>query len=181
MNANVACVVDPQAAAMRDEMMRSGPPPSIAVPPLGRSARGRRGTPDSVAGQLAVQGRIARGEQQGLADAVLGGGFTLICRTVDPAEALGGERLAFLERIGGAVATLRPGSPHTVRDIDGRLTAWLEEHALEGVISRPDGYAFGGAREPAALPDLLDELRERLAYIDGDRRTLLSPAAAAHS
>jgi hypothetical protein len=49
-----------------------------------------------------------------------------------------------------------------LEDLDGRLTAWFEEHRLEAVLVRPDGYVFGAVEAPEDLPALLDELHAHL-------------------
>ena len=61
------------------------------------------------------------------------------------------------------VASLDPGAPAGVRDLDGRLTDWLGRHGAHAVLVRPDFYVFGSAASPAELPSLFDDLRERLA------------------
>ena len=43
------------------------------------------------------------------------------------------------------VASLDPAAPGGVRDVDGRLTAWLAEHGVHAVLVRPDFYVFGSA------------------------------------
>jgi 2-polyprenyl-6-methoxyphenol hydroxylase-like FAD-dependent oxidoreductase len=179
MNAHVACITDPEAAAMRDQTLRSGAIPEMTVPPLGDGVLATgAGEPDPVAGHLAVQGRIARGESEDLFDNVLGPGFALVCRSCDPAQILGDDRMRFLGAIGSAVATLRPGTASSVRDTDGRLTAWLSEHELEAVISRPDGYAFGGASDATELVDLVDRFRELLEYVEDGQHSAVASAGA---
>ena len=63
------------------------------------------------------------------------------------------------------VASLDPDAPYGVRDVDGRLTAWLSEHEAQAVLVRPDFYVFGSVRAAEELPALLDELRSRLHVI----------------
>ena len=64
-----------------------------------------------------------------------------------------------------------------MRDTDGRLTAWLSEHELEAVISRPDGYAFGGASDATELLELVDRFRELLEYVGGTAAAVASAGA----
>jgi catechol 2,3-dioxygenase-like lactoylglutathione lyase family enzyme len=60
------------------------------------------------------------------------------------------------------VASLDADAPHGVRDLDGRLTAWLDEHGAYAVVIRPDFYVFGSAASPEELPALLDDVRLQL-------------------
>jgi catechol 2,3-dioxygenase-like lactoylglutathione lyase family enzyme len=61
-----------------------------------------------------------------------------------------------------AVASLDPDAPRGVRDVDGRLTAWLSEHGVHAVLVRPDFYVFGSAPSARELPALLKDLRSQL-------------------
>ena len=49
-----------------------------------------------------------------------------------------------------------------IHDVDGRLTAWLDEHDLAAVVVRPDAYVFGAAEALEDVPTLIDELRAHL-------------------
>ena len=112
MNAHVACITDPEAAAMRDQTLRSGAIPEMSVPPLGDGVLATgAGEPDPVAGHLAVQGRIARGETEDLFDNVLGPGFALVCRSCDPAEILGDDKCVSSRRLGVPLPRFAPGPP----------------------------------------------------------------------
>lgn len=166
MNAMMACITDPAMAQMRDQAMRSGPPPMMEPPGIGPGVLvGGSGEGDPIAGKPATQGRVARGGGDGERfDRALGAGFGLVCATADPAAVLGPERMEFLDTIGARIASFGPDGPAYVRDADGELTRWLEGHGLEAAISRPDNYAFGGAPAVADLPDLVDDLRERLCF-----------------
>ena len=44
---------------------------------------------------------------------------------------------------GRDLASLDPEPADGVRDVDGRLTAWLAEHGAHAVLVRPDFYVFG--------------------------------------
>ena len=159
----VLCELDPEKAAERDAMLRAaGPPPVLATPPLGEGGALRRGD-DPLAGQLSVQGRVAREDREGLLDDLTGGGFTLIARGGDPRAALEQPELELLDVLGASVVSLDPAAPAGVRDADGRLTAWLDEHDVHAVLVRPDFYVFGGAPAPADIPALVRDLRERLS------------------
>ena len=66
-----------------------------------------------------------------------------------------------LERIGAHVV-----ASTQLDDLDGRLTAWLDEHGAEAVLVRPDAYVFGAVEAPDDLPALVDDLRAQLSITD---------------
>jgi 2-polyprenyl-6-methoxyphenol hydroxylase-like FAD-dependent oxidoreductase len=151
----VSCVLDADAAAERDAALRAADaPPPIDFPPLpaGLLAAGA-----PLAGARAIQGTVRHGERSGRFDDVIGRGFVLLTtRRVR----LTADQAAFLLRIGGDIAAL-----DGVEDLDGRLTAWLDEHGVEAVLIRPDFYVFG-AGPLDAIPELLDDLRSQLSITD---------------
>jgi len=161
----VLCQLDPQAAAERDAMLRQAePPPPPELPPLSGGALHRPGDhdPDRLAGKLSVQGVVARAEREGRFDDLVGQGFQLIVADGDPLEQLASEHRALITLLDVTVAALDPHGPQGVRDVDGRLTAWLSEHGTYAVLVRPDFYVFGSASSPEQLPALLDDLRSQL-------------------
>ena len=160
----VLCQLDPQAAAERDAMLRSsGPPPPLDLAPLSAGLLHQPiGEPDLLAGTLSVQGMVERAGRQGRFDDVVGGGFQLIVAQGDPLEALSRRQRRLLDTLGAKVASLDPAAPHGVRDVDGRLTAWLTEHNAHAVLVRPDFYVFGGVPSAHAVPELLEDLRTQL-------------------
>jgi 2-polyprenyl-6-methoxyphenol hydroxylase-like FAD-dependent oxidoreductase len=159
----VLCQLDPQAAAERDQMLRqAGPPPPIELPPLTGGALHRAGDADPLAGKLSVQGVVARAGRLGRFDDVVGSGFQLIVAAGDPLARLATEQRALIDLLDMTVATLDTDAPHGVRDLDGRLTAWLSQHGVHAVLVRPDFYVFGSAPTAEDLPALLDDLRSQL-------------------
>ncbi len=161
----VSCVLDADAAVKRDAGLRAaGSPPPLEFAPLGPGAlRQSAGELAPMAGTLSVQGRVAGPHGEGLFDDVVGGGFVLVCTDADPYAPLSGEQLATLELLNVTVASLDPASDHAVSDLDGRLTAWLEENSVSAVLVRPDFYVFGAAATAEDLGPLVDDLRSRLA------------------
>ena len=133
-------------------MLRAAGPP----PPLGHAAadrgslhHGRDGAADPLAGTLSVQGNVARVGREGLFDDVVGRGFQLIVADRRPARRTSTPGHApLLDTLDASVASLDPDAPHGVRDVDGRLTAWLAEHGAHAVLVRPDFYVFGSAASP---------------------------------
>jgi 2-polyprenyl-6-methoxyphenol hydroxylase-like FAD-dependent oxidoreductase len=159
----VLCQLDPQAAAERDQMLRAAePPPTPALPPLSGGALHGVGDADPLAGTLGVQGIVACAGREGRFDDVVGRGLQLIVAGGDPLAELAPGHRALIELLDVTVASLDPDVPYGVRDVDGRLTAWLSEHEAHAVLVRPDFYVFGSVRAADQLPALLDDLRSRL-------------------
>ncbi len=166
----VLCELDHAKAAERDRALRgAGPPPDVGLPPLTGGAL-REGDP--LAGALSVQSRMRIGGREGLLDDLTGGGFTLICRDGGGLEALETPLRSVLETL--AVRPVPLGSQ--AQDLDGRTTAWLEEHGVEAVLVRPDLYVYGSARDAAGLAPLIEDLRDSLG-LSVDRPQ--QPASAA--
>jgi 2-polyprenyl-6-methoxyphenol hydroxylase-like FAD-dependent oxidoreductase len=161
----ILCQLDPKAAAERDAMLRQAdpPPPPELAPIAGGVIHRRAGDEaDPLAGTLSVQGFVARAGREGRFDDVVGRGFQLIAAGGDPVEELSSDDRALVDALDMTIATLDPDAPHGVRDLDGRLTAWLAEHGAHAVLVRPDFYTFGSALSPEELPALLDDLRAQL-------------------
>jgi hypothetical protein len=51
-------------------------------------------------------------------------------------------------------------------DLDGRLTAWFDDHGVEAVLVRPDGYVFGAVEAIEELPALVADLRSHLSITE---------------
>ncbi|HLY48787.1 MAG TPA: bifunctional 3-(3-hydroxy-phenyl)propionate/3-hydroxycinnamic acid hydroxylase [Solirubrobacteraceae bacterium] len=160
----VLCQLDPDAAAERDKILRAaGPPPPLELAPLSAGVLHQPiGEPDLLAGTLSVQGVVEHGGRKGRFDDLRGGGFQLIVADGDPVEGLPPRERKLLDTLSTTVASLDPAAPHGVRDSDGRLTAWLQEHNAYAVLIRPDFYVFGAAAVPQAVPELLEDLRTQL-------------------
>jgi len=161
----VLCQLDPQAAAERDAMLRQiDAPPPLDLPPLidGVLHRPVDSRADALAGALSVQGLVRRAGREGRFDDVVGRGFQLIVVGGDPSAPLSSEQRALIDALDVSVASLDPAAPGGVRDLDGRLTAWLTEHKVHAVLIRPDFYVFGSCPSAGELPELLDDLRSQL-------------------
>ncbi len=161
----ILCQLDPHAAVQRDAMLRQAPPPPpLELAPLtGGVIRRPTGDPaDPVAGTLSVQGVVARGGREGRFDDIVGGGFQLIVARGDPLDELSAEHLALIDTLAMTVCSLDPDASCGVRDLDGRLSTWLSDQSVHGVVVRPDFYAFASARSRDELPALLADLRSQL-------------------
>ncbi len=152
----VSCTLDAQAAAERDAALRAaGAAPPLALPAL---ADGTVAADRPLAGSRAVQGTIRLGRGEGRFDDVVGHGFVLLTRR---AADLPAPHVVFPGRLAAHGVAL-----DQVDDLDGRLTAWFDEHGLEAVLVRPDGYVFGAVPALDELPALLDELHSHLFITD---------------
>jgi 2-polyprenyl-6-methoxyphenol hydroxylase-like FAD-dependent oxidoreductase len=162
----VLCQLDAQAAGEHDRMLRQAdPPPPPQLPPLTGGALRHAVYGDPLAGQLSVQGMVARAGRDGRFDDVVGRGFQLIVADGDPLAQLATEQRALIELLDVRVATLEAHAPQGVVDLDGRLSAWLSEHGAHAVLVRPDFYVFGSAATAEELPALLDDLRTKLYLV----------------
>jgi 3-(3-hydroxy-phenyl)propionate hydroxylase len=153
----VANTHDTEAAAARDAAFFAGEvPPPPPFPPLSGGVL-RQGT-DAPVGTLTPQGRIRLADgRTGRLDDLTGYGFTLVTAE-DPAEALGPERLARLERLGCAVVAL-----DTVDDLDGRHREYLQLLGAVAYLARPDFVLFGTAADRTDLGALVDDLGAALS------------------
>ena len=155
----VSCTLDPR------------PPPSAtprcALPTRRRRWRCRRSgtgrSRRSAAGRhRAVQGLVRLGGREGRFDDVVGKGFVLLTRRaadLPPAQAE-----AFSSASGARVVAL-----DELEDLDGRLTAWLDEHGVGRCWSarRLRLRRRRGARGP---PALVDDLRSPVHHRLEDHR-----------
>ena len=160
----VLCQLNPKAAAERDALLRQiEPPPPPELAPLQDGVVHRAtGGSDPIAGTLSVQGAVRRGDREGLYDDVIGRGFQLIVADGHPLGDLSSDQRSLIDALHMSVASLDPASPCGVHDVDGRLTAWLNEHEAHAVLVRPDFYVFGSCSSAEALPELLDDLKSQL-------------------
>lgn len=148
----VSCTLDASAAAERDQALRAADaPPVLGLPPLqhGTLAEGRL-----LAGTRAVQGMVRIGRREGRFDDVFGKRFVLLTR--HPVH-LSSAHAELFDRLGAHAIALPQFD-----DLDGRLTAWFDEHCAEAVLIRPDAYVFGAAEWPDDVHALIDDLHAQL-------------------
>ena len=165
----VSCELDPERAADRDRRMRSGEPP---VPPeLPRLGPGIfQAEPDGFIGSLGLQARVAVPGTTGRFDDLLGPRrWALITRGGSAADHLDAAHRQIVSELDAiAVEVLPLGSAPrdgAIVDVDGRYGAWLEEHGVDAVLTRPDFAVFGAARDLVGLPALVDSLDRRLSGV----------------
>ena len=66
---------------------------------------------------------------------------------------------AGLTRIGARYASFgTDGGSNAIRDIDGRMTAFMDLHHWDAMIVRPDFYIYGGIADCSAMPGLAKDL-----------------------
>ncbi len=166
MLGGVANTHDHEAAAARDEAFRSGnvpPPPPFPTITDGVVHRDADGAVAALAGTLAPQGTVEVDGRQGRFDDVVGRGFSIVGAS-DPRAVLDPAQLEFLDQLGALIATIAPGSPASVVDLEGVYRDYLLENDIEVFLARPDFHLFG-AGSMADLPALVDELRARLGWV----------------
>lgn len=91
---------------------------------------------------------MERAGRQGRFDDVVGGRFQLIVAGGDPLEGLSPRQRNLLDVLGASVASLDPAAPHGVRELDGRLTAWLARPTTTPCSSGPTSLRFFTTWEP---------------------------------
>ena len=101
-----------------------------------------------------MQGVVRVGRREGRFDDVFGKRFVLLTR--HPVH-LSSAHVELFDRLGAHAVALPQ-----LEDLDGRLTAWFDEHRVEAVLIRPDAYVFGAAEWPDEVPALIDDLHAQL-------------------
>ncbi len=163
----IICILDPGAAAERDEGMvaaasASGPVEIPPGPPL-RPGVTRAGDPG--AGALGVQAVVASQGRRGRFDDVVGAGWLLLHPAGDR-PVLPGSLAAWWASIGGRTVGVAGGSGaggSGVVDVEGTYGRWLAELDAAVVLQRPDFHLFGTAATVGGAADLVAALRATLS------------------
>lgn len=141
----IICMLDPDEVAARNEQMKAAirnpalalkPPPE---PRLGSAGAYQAGDPN--AGYLSVQGRVRRGERQGLFDDVAGTGWQLLLRGGNGPAASDEAAKRAIADLGVVVADF--GLYGDTIDLDGSYAAWFDRLGADTVLVRPDLYVYG--------------------------------------
>ena len=162
----IICLPDAEAAAARDAAFLGGtaePPPPFPSMVDGLIRRNASGEVEPGAGLLSPHVDVAHGGAHGRLDEVTGGGFLVITRGFDGRTALADEALDALAVIDAKFVVLDGGGADAVRDVDGRLNAFLATQDWAAMIVRPDYYVYGGVAAEADVPALVDDLLADLA------------------
>lgn len=162
----MATARDPEIARARDAAFLSGnapPPPPDPILSEGVLLRGADGLPAPPAGRLGPQATVSHDGHSGRGDDVLGWGFQLLCRGMDPLSDLRDEHRAFLDSIGGTTVPLSQDlATNLARDVDGAYRRFFDESETCAVLVRPDFNIFGAAAKPADVPRVIEALRIQL-------------------
>ncbi|HEY6454902.1 MAG TPA: bifunctional 3-(3-hydroxy-phenyl)propionate/3-hydroxycinnamic acid hydroxylase [Steroidobacteraceae bacterium] len=153
------CVLDRQAASLRDVAMRKKAKlavPTTAADLIPALADGVILQGSSGAGERFIQPWVTRGSGRALLDEVTGGGWRLFVGTVEAAEDARRE-LRKYPRL-PAISVV----PIPQLTDDGALTGWLLRHGAHAVLVRPDFYVFGTLSGSAPVERLLHSLSEAL-------------------
>jgi 3-(3-hydroxy-phenyl)propionate hydroxylase len=167
----IACERDPVKAAERDAALASGEAPPAPADPIvegGVLALDADGVRVPPAGELALQATVRRGERTGRSDEIIGWGFTLLARDVDPVDLLDEDQRRFAAELPLVTAAVgAAGSGAEVVDVEGAFGAFFDQLGVEAILVRPDFTIFGGVARVAAAPTLVDALRDALKLRSG--------------
>lgn len=170
--AQLSCTTDPVEAAERDALFAAGKPP--AAPPFPYLRSGLLDRRDEalhkVVGRLGPQGLVRYDGRTGLADDLVGQGWTLISRG-DARLHLSEAACAILERSG--VILLRLGEHDDAGfcvDIEGDYQRYFAGNDAHAVLVRPDFYVFGGVTDLDQLDALVHEYEAVMALYSPDQQ-----------
>lgn len=157
------CELDPERAAQRDQRLRAarmagaGKTAADLIPPIRSGVVcGQEAAP---AGERFIQPTVGwRGETM-LLDQATGGGFVLIAADAAILAGLAPAEAAAWAAVGGHSFVLGASG---LKDVDGRLSDWLQAHHCCAVLLRPDAYVFGVVDGQTSCTDLVRDLAERL-------------------
>jgi 3-(3-hydroxy-phenyl)propionate hydroxylase len=102
-----------------------------------------------------------------LLDDLIGARFALVLRAEDRGAALDDEASKILARLGAVVLALGEAAASAaafdiIIDEVGVLAAWMDAHAFDAALVRPDKYVFGGAKMRFSPSELVRSLGEAL-------------------
>ena len=152
----VVCVSDADAARARDEAFFNGRlPPPPAFPGLTGGVIGE----GAGAGLLTPHDELLTHEEPRRLDEVVGRRFAIIgdAAVLDGVDAEARAAAARLDLV------FVPLGDSAYRERDGRISAWLATHEAKTMITRPDFYAYGLARDASDASRQLKALASRLA------------------
>ena len=123
--------------------------------------------PDGFVGSLGFQARVAVPGGTGRFDDLLGPRrWALLTRGGAPRDHLDAAQLRVLSGLDAIAREVLPAgsTPRdgAIVDVDGRYEAWMDEHGVQAVLTRPDFAVFGAAQRLADLGDLIDSLAHEL-------------------
>lgn len=165
----IALMTNPEQARLRDEQLRSGPPPR---PPLfPRLITGIVREPDapgaieaaSADGRPSYQARVARdGRVARLDDHFAAPSWRIIARHPVPDDLFDERQRRLLAALDMQIVHVSRAATAAYIDIDGEFDLWFRRTGRKAFIERPDTYVFGTVETTEQLPDLLDQLHDSL-------------------
>jgi len=167
----MVAMTDPEAVAVRNEVLRSGSMPPTVFPRLGDGltlGAGDVGTLDTPGGdgRPSLQARVAKGTQTDRLDNFLPfAGWTIVSRHAVPRELFDERQWALLRSLSMQFAHVSRGAAgdSAFWDIDAEYDRWYRGSGRRAFIERPDHYVFGTAEQIDDLPALVDILAAKLA------------------
>lgn len=160
----VICVLDPRAAAQRDEGMlaaRAAGAQAVQPPPQPGLGEGLAMVGDPLAGQPFPQGRVGP-ERRRFDDVVvrLAGSGPMLVGLAGLTGMAAGTAGALGSRLGVPVVDLG-----AIGDPDGYYARWFGEHDRAVVLVRPDRYVFASCPDPAGAADLVGHWNAALSGV----------------
>lgn len=156
----VVCMSDPDEVAARDAAFLAGEVPPAVFPWLYEGVLDG-GESTEVVGRLGLQARVAIDGRDGLADDLLGTGWTLLSSRADYIDELSAEQRAIIDSLGmrhAHVSQAELETENSIVDVDADYSRWFTQVGAPIVIIRPDYYVFGLAKDSADLGGLLERL-----------------------
>jgi 3-(3-hydroxy-phenyl)propionate hydroxylase len=151
-------VAERNAAFKRGDLLVGPPEPTMRTGVVHRDEAGGVAPP---VGSFAPQGIVTWKGRTGRFDDVVGWGYTLVARGIDPLSVLNEDSRSFLEAIGCVIANIGEGQD-AVADTGGDYGDFFDKHGIVAFLARPDFWTFGAAAEIDELPRLVDDLRTQL-------------------
>ncbi|GAA3831010.1 bifunctional 3-(3-hydroxy-phenyl)propionate/3-hydroxycinnamic acid hydroxylase [Brevibacterium ammoniilyticum] len=165
----VICTADPDEAAARDAAFLAGEVPPVVFPWLEEGILDG-GMSTDVLGRLGLQARVVRGGVDGLADDLLGTGWTVLSGRKDFLDDLDERQQSIARALGMQRVHLSQAvldSEVSANDIDAEYVRWFRRLGAPIVVVRPDFYVFGTAHTSAELGALLERLADRVGlFVD---------------
>jgi hypothetical protein len=99
-------------------------------------------------------------------DDIVGHGFLILARGVDPGAVLSEKDLAFWHSLGGTILRLADAGADATGDrlvdVEGHYGKLMDEYGCDVIVKRPDYYIFGACRTVGDLPALIADMRDQL-------------------
>ena len=168
----IICITDPEEAAKRDEDYLNNRAPAFPEFPTltdGILQRKEDGSVANLAGEVSVQGNVSYHGKVGSLDDFIGRNWAVISIKDDPRNVLNKEQVSFLNSIGTSfVHITKNKSTNAYIDLQEIFFEYFESNGIETLIIRPDFYNFGSTANYNELPQLVDQLRNRLSLIESE-------------